>query len=81
VGRTGLDPGTLGAILPCVGPSLSIQICWSNEVGRSPTFPDVAPSLISWLDAWLDTSSYTGLANVQFEKAGGEVVELHLGKQ
>jgi len=79
VGRPGLDPGTLGAILPDPGTFLDVQICWSNEVGRSPTFSDVFPSLISWLDDWLDKSSYTGLANVRFKSGSGEVIELRFG--
>jgi hypothetical protein len=79
VGLPGLDPGTLGAILPDPGTFLDVQICWSNEVGRSPTFSEVSPSLISWLGEWLDKSSYTGLANVRFESSGGEVIDLRFG--
>jgi len=75
----GLDPGTLGAILPDPGTFLDVQICWSNELGRSPTFSEMFPSLIHWLDEWLDKSSYTGLANVRFESSGGEVIELRFG--
>ena len=77
--RPGLDPGTLGAILPDPGTFLDVQICWSNEVGRSPTFSEMFPSLIHWLDDWLDKTSYTGLANVRFKSSGGEVVELRFG--
>ena len=72
----GLDPGTLGAILPDPGTFLDVQICWSSEVGRSPTFSEMFPSLIHWLDEWLDKSSYTDLANVRFESSSGEVIEL-----
>jgi hypothetical protein len=79
VRRPGIDPGTLGAIPPDPGVFLDVQICWSNEVGRSPTFSEMLPSLISWLDEWLDKSSYTGLANVRFEASGGEVIELRFG--
>ena len=52
--RPGLDPGTLGAIQPDSGPFLDVQIRWSHEVGRSPTFSEILPSLISWLVDWLD---------------------------
>ncbi len=53
VGRPGLDPGTLGFVCERSGPSLKVQICWSQEVGRSPTFSEILPSLNSWLDEWL----------------------------
>ena len=79
VGRPGLDLGTLGVILPSTGPSLIVQICWSNEVGRSPTSSEILPSLISWLDEWLDQSSYTGLANALYKSSGESVVEIRLG--
>ena len=75
VGRPGLDPGTLGAIPPHPETFLNVQICWSNEAGRSPTFSEMLPNLISRLDE----SSYTGLANVRFESSGGEVIELRFG--
>ena len=80
MGFPGFDPGTLGAILPDAGTFLDVQICWSNEVGRSPTFSEVSPSLISWLDEWLDKSSYTGLANVRFETSDGQVIQLRFGE-
>ena len=75
----GFAPGTLGAIPPDPAPFLNVQICWSNEVGRSPTFSEMFPSLISWLDDWLDKSSCTGLANVRFQSSGGEVIDLRFG--
>ena len=80
MGRPGLDPGTLGAIPPDPGPFLTVQICWSENVGRSPTFAEMLPSLISWLDEWLDKNSYTGLANVRFENSDGEATELRRGR-
>jgi len=76
----GFAPGTLGAIPPDPAPFLNVQICWSNEVGRSPTFSEMLPSLISWLDDWLDKSSYIGLANVRFENADGKSWEIRLGE-
>lgn len=79
MGRPGLDPGTLGVFRECPGVSLTIQIWWSNDIGRSPTCSEVVPSLISWLDDCLDKSSHTGLANVRFETSGGEVIEFRLG--
>jgi hypothetical protein len=79
VGRPGLDPGTLGAIMEHSGPSLNVQICWSNEVRSSPTFAEVSQSLISWLDEWLDKNSNTGLANVQFKTSHGEVIHFRIG--
>jgi len=79
VGRPGLDPGTLGAISDRTGPSLSVQISWSNEVGRSPQFADVSQSLVSWLGVWLDKSSYTGLANARFETSDGEEIQFRIG--
>ncbi len=80
VGRPSLDLGTLGAILSDPGTFLDVQICWSNEVGRSPTFSEVSPSLISWLDEWLDKSSYSGVANVRFETSDGQVIQLRFGE-
>jgi hypothetical protein len=71
-----LDPGTLGAILPDPEPLLTVKICWSNEMGRSPTFSEILPSLISWLDDWLNQGLYTGLANVRFQSDDGKVSEL-----
>ena len=79
VGHSGLDPGNLGAILPDPWPFLNVQICWSNEEGRSPTFSEILPSSISWLDDWLDKSSYAALANVRFETSGGDVIERRFG--
>jgi hypothetical protein len=32
VGRPGLDPGTLGVFRECSGVSLSVQICWPDDV-------------------------------------------------
>jgi hypothetical protein len=79
VDRPRIDPGFLGAILPDPVTFLDVQICWSSEAGRSPTFSEVSPSLISWLDDWLDKSSYTGLANVRFESSDGQVIQLRFG--
>lgn len=48
----GLDlyPSTLGTNSPHPGPFLTVQIRWSSEVGRSPTFSEMLPILICWLD-------------------------------
>ena len=75
MGRPGLDPGTLGVMLEHSGPSLNIQICWSIEMGRSLTFFEMHPSLISWIDDWLDDSSHTGQAKVRFKT----IDEIQLG--
>jgi hypothetical protein len=64
VGRPGLDPGTLGAIKPRAGLSPNVQIRCSNDVGRPRTYSEVLPSLVFWLNEWLDRSFYTGLANI-----------------
>jgi len=75
VGRPGLDPSTLGVLLPNPGTLLDVQTCWSIEVDRSPTFTEMFPSLIHWLDDLLDKSSYSGLANIRFEANDGAVSE------
>jgi hypothetical protein len=80
VGRPGLDPGTLGANLEHSGPSLNVQIHWSQALGRSPTFAELLPSLISWLDEWLDKGAYSGLANVCITPYVGEVNEMFFGR-
>jgi hypothetical protein len=49
---------------------MSIQICWSNPEDRSPSFNEILPSLISWLDEWLDGNAYAGQAHIRFEKDG-----------
>lgn len=77
--RLCLDPGTLGAILEYSGPSLNVQICWSNEAGGSSAFSKMLPSLFSWLDQWLDKGSYSDLANVRYDSSVGEVIELRFG--
>ena len=79
VGRPGLDPGTLRVVPERPGTSLSIQIRWSNEVECPPTSTDVLSRLNSWLDSWLDPSSFQGQATIQFRRADGEAIELRLG--
>jgi hypothetical protein len=81
VGRPGLDPGTLGATASSAESSLNVQIRWSNYLGRPPMSSEILPSLISWLDEWLDRGSCTGLAKVQFEAAGGEIVRIDRGQR
>ena len=49
VARPGLNPGTLGALFQSMGPSLTMQIHWSNGEGRSPEFSEILPGLNSWL--------------------------------
>jgi len=81
VGRTGLDPGTLRVFPECPGTSLSVQIWWSEEGGRPPTFAEVLSSLNSWLDSWLDQGSFQGQVTIQFRRANGEVFHLRLGEE
>jgi hypothetical protein len=80
VGRPGLDPGTLGVFRECPGVSLSVQICWLEEVSCPPTSSEVFARLNSWLDNWLDLRSFKGLAIFQFRAADGELFELRLGE-
>ena len=49
VGRPGLDPGTLRVFPECPGTSISVQICWPDEVQCPPTSTDVHSRLASWL--------------------------------
>jgi hypothetical protein len=79
VGRPGLDPGTLRVFPERPLMSISVQICWSDEVGCPPTSTDVHSRLASWLDNWLDLGSFQGQITVQFRRTDGEGFELWLG--
>jgi hypothetical protein len=60
VGRPGLDPGTLRVFPDRPGTSISVQICWPDEVQCPPSFTEVLSRLTSWLDSWLDEGSFQG---------------------
>ena len=79
VGRPGLDPGTLRVFPRRPGTSISVQICWPDEVQCPPTSTDVHSRLNSWLDNWLDLGSFQGHVTVQFRRTDGEGFELRLG--
>ena len=79
VGRPGLDPGTLRVFAERPGTSISVQICWPDEVGSPPTSTEVHLRLTSWLDNWLDQGSFQGEVTIQFGEAAGEGFELRLG--
>ena len=79
MGRPGLDPGT-GVFSECPGTSLSVQICWPDEVECPPTSTEVLSRVNSWLDSWLDPSPFQGVGRIQFRGADGEVFELRLGE-
>ena len=79
VGRPGLDPGTLGVFPECPGTTLSVQICWPNEVECPPTSTEVLSRLNSWLDSWLDQGSFQGQVTIQFRGVDGDLFEMRLG--
>ena len=81
MGRPGLDPGTLRVFQECPGTSISVQICWSDEVQCPPTSTDVHSRLKSWLDSWLDQGSFQGHVTIQYREANGEGFELRLGDE
>ena len=81
VGRPGLDPGTLRVFPERPGTSISVQICWPDEVQCPPTSTDVLSGLTSWLDNWLDQGSFHGEVTIQFRGSDGEVFDLPLGKE
>jgi len=76
VGRPGLDPGTLRVFPDRPGTSVSVQICWPDEVQCPPTSTDVLSRLNSWLDNWLDQCSFQGQVTVHFRGLDGEGFEL-----
>ena len=73
--RPGVDPGALRVLPECPGTSISVQICWSDEVQRPPTSTDVLSRLTSWLDSWLDQGSFQGEVVIQFRETDGEVFD------
>ena len=81
VGRPGLDPGTLRVFPERPLTSISVQICWPDEVQYPPTSTEVHSRLMSWLDNWLDPDSFQGQVTIQFREADGEEFELWLGDE
>ncbi len=81
MGRPGLDPGTLRVFPERPPTSISVQICWPNEVQCPPTSTDVLSRLTSWLDNWLDLGPFQGHVIIQFRGSDGEGCELRLGKE
>jgi hypothetical protein len=72
VGRPGLDPGALRVFPECPLTSISVQICWSDELQRPPTSTEVRSRLFWWLDNWLDEGSFQGHVTIQFRGVDGE---------
>jgi len=81
VGRPGLDPGTLRVFPECPLTSISVQICWPDEVQCPPTSTEVHSRLTSRLDNWLDQGLFQGRVTIQFRGADGEEFELRLGEE
>jgi hypothetical protein len=81
VGRPGLDPGTLRVSPERPGTSLSVQICWPDEVENPPTSTDVLSRLNWWLDGWLNQGSFQVEVTIQFLEVDGEGFELRLGDE
>ena len=81
VGRPGLDPGTLRVFPERPWTSVSVQICWPDDVGCPPTSTDVLSRVTSWLDTWLDQGSFQGEVTIQFRGSDGEVFDLRLGDE
>src|ERR1017187_9733138 len=69
VGRSCLDPGTLGVFPHCPRLSFSIQFWWPTEVECAPTFSDVLADLKPWLDNWLDLRFIQGTLSVEWRGA------------
>ena len=53
--------------------SLSVQICWPDEVECPPTSTEVLSRLTSWLDNWLDPGSFQGQVTIQFRGVDGDL--------
>ena len=78
VGRPGLDHGTLRVFPERPGTSISVQICWPDEVQWPPTSTEVLQRLTSWLDNWLDPGSFQGQVTFQ-STVGGRLVKFTHG--
>src|ERR1017187_4176982 len=81
MGRSVFDPGTSRVFPECPGTSVSVQICWPDEVGCPPTPTDVLSRLTSWLDSWLDQGSFQGQVTIQFRGVDGEELDLYMGER
>jgi hypothetical protein len=81
VGRPGLDPGTLRVFPERPQTSISVQICWSDEVQCPPSSTEVHSRLASWLDNWLDLGSFQVAGIIQFRGADGEVFDFVLREE
>ena len=80
VGRPGLDPGTLRVFPERPLTSITVQICWPDEVQCPPTSTEVHSRLMSWLDSWLDPDSFQGKVTNQFRGSDGEGFDLREGE-
>jgi len=76
MGRSGLDPDTLRVFPERPLTSISVQICWPDEVQRPPTSTDVLSRLYSWLDYWLDQGSFHCQVTIRIRGADSEESEL-----
>ena len=79
VGRLGLDTSAGGVFLERPGTSLSVHICWLEEVECPPTSFEVLSRLSSWLDSKLDEGSFQGESTIQFRGSDREVFDRRLG--
>jgi hypothetical protein len=68
VGRPGLDPGTLGVFPGGPYKSITVQICWSDEVDGPSTYVEMLAELNSWLVDWLDLKVFKGTVDITFAK-------------
>src|SRR5664280_724716 len=80
-GPPGSRSGTLRVFPERPGTSISVQICWPDEVRCPPTSTEVLSRLTSWLDNWLDQGSFQGLSIIQFRGADGEEFKLLLAEE
>jgi hypothetical protein len=81
VGRPGLDPDTLRVFPERPGTSISVQICWPDEVQCPPTSTDVHSRLNWWLDSWLDPDFFQGEVSIEYRGVDGEGFRLCLGNE
>jgi predicted transposase YdaD len=49
---------------PCK--SVTVQICWLDEVDDPSTYSEMLSELNSWLDSWLDQNKFIGTVDITF---------------